>query len=90
MARSMQVYWIDRGREPRCPPNPLYPDGIDVDCSEGAIATCTVNLPYPARRCGEYRINCETCGQVIMVTTAGRRDDPRTVKIACELVKKGH
>jgi hypothetical protein len=47
-------------------------------------------LPYPAPRCGKYLINCETCGQTIMVTTAGRRDDPRTVKIACELVKKGH
>ena len=88
MLQSMQVHWIDRGREPQCPPNPLYPDGIDVDCSGGAIATCTVDLPYPARRCGEYLINCETCGQTIVVTTAGRRDDPRTVKIACQLVKK--
>ena len=90
MAQSMKVDWIDRGREPQCPPNPLYPDGIDVDCSAGAVITCTAQLSYPAPRCGYWAIKCDTCGQAIVVTTAGRRDDPRTVKIACELMKKGN
>ena len=52
----MKVDWIDGGREPQCPPNPSYPDGIDVDCSAGAAVTCTAQLPYPAPRCGYWAI----------------------------------
>jgi len=81
----MKVEWHDAGREPQCAPNPAYPSGIDVDCSDGAEATCTSALPYPAKRCGQFSVYCETCGQFIVVTTAGRPDDPRSVKIACKL-----
>ena len=35
-----QIEWVDHGREPKCPPNPNYPDGIDIDVSHGAAATC--------------------------------------------------
>lgn len=83
----MKVEWIDYGREPKCAPNPLYPNGMDADLSEGAQAACTADLPYPAKRCGLYLVHCETCGQRIGVTTAGRPDDPRSIKIACKLVK---
>lgn len=81
----MKVEWHDAGREPQCAPNPRFPKGIDADCSDGAEATCTEALPYPAKRCGHYLIECETCGQRVAVTTAGRPDDPRSVKIACRL-----
>jgi hypothetical protein len=84
------VRWVDAGREPQCQPNPNYPKGIDMDCSEGAQATCTIRLPYPARRCGYYHIMCETCGLSVACTTAGRPDDPRSIKLACQLVKPGH
>lgn len=90
MSSAITVTWYDAGREPEIPPNPAYPNGIDLDTSGGAIATCTERLPYPARRCGHYRIKCKTCGLHIIVTTAGRSDDPRSVKIACKLVKNGH
>lgn len=86
----MMVTWHDAGRDPQNPPNPAYPNGIDLDCSAGAQATCTEPLPYPAKRCGQYLVACATCGQRIVVTTAGRTDDPRSVKIACKLVKPGH
>lgn len=81
----MKVTWIDRWREPQEPPNPDYPNGIDLDLSQGAGTgfTCAVDLPYPARRIGFYLIDCEICGQKLVVTTAGRPDDPRSVKIAC-------
>lgn len=82
----MKVEWHDAGREPKVAPNPAFPKGIDLDCSGGAEASCTEQLPYPAKRCGRFLIECETCGQRIMVTTAGRTDDPRSVKIACKLV----
>lgn len=40
-------------------------------------------LPYPARRCGQYVVKCDVCDQIIVVTTAGRPDDPRSLKMAC-------
>jgi hypothetical protein len=85
---TMRVAWVDRGREPQCLPNPAYPNGIDVDCSGGAAATCETPLPYPAKRCGHFIVHCETCGQTIVVTTAGRPDDPRSVKMACQISDK--
>lgn len=81
----MKITWHDADREPRCPSSPAYPDGIDVDLSKGAVANCSAALPYPARRCGAFHIECETCGVSVGVTTAGRRDDPRSVKLACKL-----
>ena len=77
------IHWQDAGREPRCAPNPAHPRGIDVDASEGAAATCFAPLPYPARRCGAFLVKCDVCGQTVMITTAGRPDDPRSIKLAC-------
>lgn len=80
---TITVKWIDHGREPKCSPNPEYPKGIDVDMSRGQSVTCKTELPYPAMRCGIYIIDCDVCGLRVAVTTAGRSDDPRSVKIAC-------
>lgn len=79
----MKVEWIDRGREPRCAPDPKYPNGRDVDMSGDAERTCSADLPYPAKRCGLYVIECPKCLLRVGVTTAGRPDDPRSVKFAC-------
>lgn len=84
----MKITWLDLQREPVCKPDPKYPDGIDVDAAAGAKMTCKVDLPYPARRCGYYRIECEECGQSYAVTTAGRPDDPRSVTIPCKATKQ--
>lgn len=83
MSANFKIRWADRGREPQCKPNPDFPDGIDVDVSGGAAATCSSALPYPARRCGLFIVKCETCGTNAVITTAGRPDDPRSVKMAC-------
>lgn len=80
----MSVEWIDHKREPQCQPNPAYPDGIDLDCSKGAAKTCTVGLPYPAKRCGVYVVKCKKCGLTVAATTAGRPDDPRSIKMPCK------
>jgi len=76
------VKWNDLGREPKNPPDPNYPDGIDVGPTIGD-ETCKVMLPYPARRCGYYHVRCTECGQTAAVTTAGRVDDPRSVTLPC-------
>jgi hypothetical protein len=81
------VQWNDAGREPQCAPNPNYPDGIKLDVSEGATQTCTVDLPYPAKRCGQYIVECCLCGFRVIVTTAGRPDDPTSIKLPCHLGK---
>lgn len=83
---SFKVEWIDRGREPQCPPNPDYPNGVDIDGAKAlGVDTCHTNLPYPAKRCGLYYVECNICGSNALITTAGRPDDPRSVLIPCNL-----
>lgn len=84
---SFKIKWIDSGHDPVCAPNPAFPNGITLDLSNGAKKTCRTALPYPAKRCGHYVIECPTCGLDVVVTTAGRPDDPRSVKLACCLDK---
>jgi hypothetical protein len=79
-----KIDWIDQRLEPKNKADPRYPDGIDLDCSAGAANTCLVKLPYPARRIGYYVITCKHCGLTGMVTTAGRSDDPRSIKMKCK------
>lgn len=85
----IKVSWIDSGREPTQKPNPAYPKGMDLDLTHGAKVACLVDLPYPAKRCGYYAVKCDACGYSAVVTTAGRADDPRTVKVPCTNWKKG-
>lgn len=81
----LTVEWVDSGREPQCKPDPAYPDGKDMDVSFGAAATCKTALPYPAKRCGYFVVACPICGIRVGVTTAGRPDDPRSIKVACRM-----
>lgn len=85
MEQAMKITWVDRGREPQEQPNPDYPDGIDLDCSNGADAACKADLPYPAKRCGYYVVECPVCGFTAACTTAGRPDDPRSIKMPCKV-----
>jgi hypothetical protein len=85
MSTNLKVSWVDRGVEPVCPPDPEYPDGVDLDCSKGR-EFCETELEYPAPRCGYYVIACDVCGLTCLVTTAGRRDDPRSIKLACKTI----
>jgi hypothetical protein len=80
---TLTAEWIDRGVNPQNPPNPNYPFGIDIDSSHGASATCSTTLRHPTPRCGYWKVSCDTCDQVVVVTTAGRADDPRSIKLAC-------
>jgi hypothetical protein len=84
-ARGQQFHieWIDGKREPECASDPNFPEGIDLDVTKGKRG-CVALLPYPAKRCGYYAVQCRSCGITAIVTTAGRPDDPRSVKLACE------
>jgi hypothetical protein len=81
---TLSFRWHDAGRIPRAAPDPRFPNGLDVDLSCGATRTCSTLLPYPAKRIGMYSIECLRCGLTAAVTTAGRPDDPRSVKVACK------
>ena len=81
---EFDISWEDSGRDPRCPPNPKYPDGIDVEAVQYPHwPACRIELPYPARRCGYYLISCKTCGLRTGLTTAGRADDPKSLRVNC-------
>lgn len=85
MNEQWQITWHDSGREPQVAPNPAYPEGKDmVMLLDARQPHCTTALPYPARRCGYYEIQCRTCGLRAAVTTAGRPDDPRSVTVPCK------
>ena len=79
----LDVIWVDSGRKPQCAPNPKFPDGIDIDLSVEGAPACFTTLPYPAPRCGVFTVTCSICGQRVIVTTAGRSDDPRALRMAC-------
>lgn len=86
-----KIEWHDSGREPQVAPNPAYPNGIDLDLSPEGAHACTATLPYPAPRCGIYAIECRFCGIRVALTTAGRPDDPRSVRIPCKPIRgAGH
>jgi hypothetical protein len=78
---QFDVQWIDRGREPQCPSRPEFPNGIDIVV--GQPPSCTVELPYPAKRCGYYVVKCRLCGFSVICTTAGRPDDPKSLTVPC-------
>lgn len=97
---TLNVEWFDENREPQNPPDPRYPDGIDIDhtthiahdVKSGTILphdpdrrTCFTFLrPYPTPRCGKFIVKCDVCGLLAIVTTAGRPDDPRSLRVPCK------
>jgi len=84
---QFKIEWHDHGREPQCPPDPAFPNGMDLDCAVWCVEgwpTCKTDLPYPAKRCGYYIVECKLCGFSAAITTAGRPDDPRSFKMGCK------
>lgn len=87
---TFKVEWIDDHREPKCPPDPAYPNGKPINIAKPGEPSCQFEVPYPAKRCGVYIATCEQCGLTIGVTTAGRSDDPTRVTIPCGKARKMH
>lgn len=79
----LKIVWLDSGREPQCPSNPRYPNGIDIFAPPNTKRACVTTLPYPAPRCGVHLITCSLCGLKAAVTAAGRPDDPRSIHLPC-------
>ena len=81
---TLTVTFIDAGRFPTQKPDPKFPEGIDVDLTNGRKKFCSAALPYPAPRCGMLVVRCDVCGTDAVITTAGRIDDPRSIKMPCK------
>jgi hypothetical protein len=79
---TLSKHWISRNRKPQNPSDPRYPDGIDIDASRGQTF-CSTTFPHPTAECGLWIVECDVCNQRVMLTTAGRPDDPRSLKLAC-------
>jgi hypothetical protein len=89
-AKHHTVTFVPSGRgKAQNPPDPQYPNGMDVGMVEvgDVAATCLVELPYPAPECGRYHVDCSRCDISIALSVAGRVDDPKTVRIKCLEVK---
>jgi hypothetical protein len=86
MEQALEVEWVDFGREPRCKPDPDWPNGKPVNLmTDPDQKVCRADLPYPAPRCGLYVVKCKICGWSVGITTAGRPDDPPWVALPCRL-----
>lgn len=47
MMGNFKIDWVDRKREPKCAPDPAFPNGKDIDVSMGRSPSCSSDLPYP-------------------------------------------
>ena len=77
--------FIASGRgKAQCASDPDYPNGKDIDCTGGRQPSCKVDLPYPAPECGHFLVTCEACQLRVVITAAGRPDDPKSITIPCQ------
>jgi hypothetical protein len=84
------VEFVKSGRgKAQCPPDPKYPDGVEVRLNtEPGAETCYLTLPYPAPECGMWDVHCGRCGLGVLITAAGRPDDPKAVWLPCDMKEK--
>jgi hypothetical protein len=85
MTARLEINWQSARRRATQPSDPGLPMGVDLDLSRGATPSCAAALPYPAPEVGRWLVTCPDCGLRVVVTAAGRPDDPRTVRLACRL-----
>jgi hypothetical protein len=80
-----EVKFIPSGRgKAQCPPNPDYPNGVSMSTvADRKNLYCKIDLTYPAPECGMWSIKCKTCGFTVLVTAAGRPDDPVSLEVEC-------
>lgn len=56
---------------------------IAVRCCSVRHPHCFTPLPYPAPQCGHWLVECDECPFSVIITAAGRADDPISVRVAC-------
>lgn len=83
-----ELKFVPNGRgKAQCEADPAYPNGIALDATNGTdVSSCFMVLPYPAPECGIWEVECSKCGLTVVITAAGRADDPCSVRLACKQV----
>lgn len=88
-AVNMHIEWY--ALDPDCAAPVFEPDapekenaGSRVDLSNGAMFTCLVELPYPAKGAGQFVVTCPNCFQSVALLAKGAKEDPRSVRIKCK------
>jgi hypothetical protein len=76
VADNQQQFSVSRINSGRSVTNPAYPDGADLDLSNGATLTCVCS--YTSR--GLTYIRCLVCGSEVHVTTLAGGN----VKLGCK------
>lgn len=89
-ASHFDIRYVERGGPPKNAASAMFPNGVDLDLSNGARQACLVPLPYPNPHgnIGMWLVNCAKCGRSVGVTAAARADDPRSVTVACQKVRR--
>jgi hypothetical protein len=81
----IKIEFISHNRMAECPADPAFPDGVEIDFSDGKPGwVCVHEIPYPAKCCGLWVVTCMECGLRVGITAAGRLDDPRCIKLPCK------
>jgi hypothetical protein len=83
------IDWVDQHRVSLYPADSSFPNGVAIDVALDAPRACRVELIYPAARCGMWVITCRACGFSVALSTAGRADDPRSVRVPCREKSNG-
>ena len=87
MPDHIDIKFFPSGRgQARCAPNPDFLDGVEIDGTNGdrSIASCLTTIPYPAPECGQWLLTCRLCSLTVLITAAGRPDDPRSARVPCQ------
>lgn len=85
MTSQPVIEFIKSGRgKAQCPSDPDYPNGLAIPKPIGSGACCKVALPYPAPECGMWRVQCRDCKALVLITAAGRADDPVSFYLPCQ------
>jgi len=83
---ALNIKWNSANRKAQNPPDPRFPNGVVID-APGTSEFCKVKPEYPAPECGQWLISCSVCGASMMVTAAGRIDDPVEIHVSCKGTK---
>jgi hypothetical protein len=84
------IVFVPSGRgKAQCPPDPKYPEGCAIILARPGESSCTMLLQYPAPECGMWHAECARCPLSVMITAAGRPDDPLAVTVTCLASKSG-
>jgi hypothetical protein len=85
-----EVVFISAKRgKAKCQPDPNFPNGMIAEARIPGLAHCYVKIPYPSPEIGWVHIRCKECDVTMLLTVAGRADDPVAAAVTCDKDRQG-